>query len=92
MLALQVDASGALRRIHLPFVTAAGEGGAGAAVYRVEADGVVRYFDPEVSASWPPSPHASVSRLITAISTIRGASVLLYPHGGGAAPRARRES
>ena len=50
VLALQTDASGALRSIYLPFVTAAGAGGAGAAVYRVEVDGVVRYFDPEVSA------------------------------------------
>jgi adenylate cyclase len=49
VLALQPDASGRLRPIHLPFVAAAGEGGTGVATYRVEVDGVVRYLDPEVS-------------------------------------------
>jgi adenylate cyclase len=49
VLALQPDASGRLRSIHLPFLAAAGEDGAGAAVYRVESDGAVRYFDPELS-------------------------------------------
>jgi adenylate cyclase len=49
VLALQADASGRLRTIHPPFVAAAGADGTGAAVYRVESDGVVRYFDPETS-------------------------------------------
>ena len=49
VLALQPDVNGRLRPIYLPFIAAAGEGGAGAAIYRVEVDGAVRYFDPEVS-------------------------------------------
>ena len=49
VLALQPDASGRLRPIHLPFIAAAGDRGVGAAGYRVEVDGKVRYFDPEVS-------------------------------------------
>ena len=49
VLALTPDSSGRLRAIHLPFLAAAGEDGAGAAVYRVESDGAVRYFDPELS-------------------------------------------
>jgi class 3 adenylate cyclase/CHASE2 domain-containing sensor protein len=49
VLALQPDASGRLRAIHMPFLAAAGDDAAGAAVYRVESDGAVRFFDPEIS-------------------------------------------
>lgn len=45
VLALQPDATGRLRSIHAPFIAAAGKDGAGAAVYPVEPDGVVRRFD-----------------------------------------------
>lgn len=49
VLALQPDANGRIRPIYLPFLTAAGDNAAGAALYRVEIDGAVRFFDPEVS-------------------------------------------
>jgi class 3 adenylate cyclase len=49
VLALQPDARGELRAIHPPFLAAAGSGGSGAALFPVEADGVVRRVDPELS-------------------------------------------
>jgi class 3 adenylate cyclase/CHASE2 domain-containing sensor protein len=49
VLALQPDATGRLRPIYLPFLSAAGDAAAGAALYRIDADGAVRFFDPELS-------------------------------------------
>jgi class 3 adenylate cyclase len=49
VLALQPDADGRLRRIHPPFLAAAGSGGHGAALFPVDADGVVRRVDPQLS-------------------------------------------
>lgn len=49
VVALQPDAAGRLRSAYLPFIAAAGDNGAGAAAYGVGIDGVVRYFDPELS-------------------------------------------
>jgi class 3 adenylate cyclase len=49
VLALQPDAAGRLRTVHPPLLAAAGEAAAGAAVYRIEPDGVVRFVDPAVS-------------------------------------------
>jgi class 3 adenylate cyclase len=49
VLALQPDAQGRLRAIHPPFLAAAGSGGSGAALFPVEADGVVRRVDLQVS-------------------------------------------
>lgn len=45
VLALSVDASGAPRAIHRPFLAAAGEGATGYALLAPDADGVVRRFD-----------------------------------------------
>lgn len=44
VLAVTVDGSGATRPIHPPFVTAAGDGGAGYALLPIDRDGVVRRF------------------------------------------------
>lgn len=49
VLALQPDADGRLRPIHPPFLAAAGSGGHGAALFPVDADGVVRRVDPQLS-------------------------------------------
>lgn len=49
VLALQPDAAGRLRPIHMPFIAAAGDDATGAAVYPVAADGIVRYFDAATS-------------------------------------------
>lgn len=49
VVALQPDAAGRLRAPYLPFIAAAGDNGAGAAVYRIEIDGAVRYVDSELS-------------------------------------------
>jgi adenylate cyclase len=49
VLALQPDAAGRLRSIYPPFIAAAGNDGVGAAVYPVDADGVVRRFEPRIS-------------------------------------------
>lgn len=45
VLALTVDAAGRPRRVHPPFVAAAGPEGAGFALWSRDADGVVRRFD-----------------------------------------------
>jgi CHASE2 domain-containing sensor protein len=49
VLALQPDAAGGLRAIYPPYVAAAGEQGVGAAAFRIEVDGAVRFVDPEIS-------------------------------------------
>lgn len=49
VLALQPDAAGGLRPIYPPYVAAAGQHGAGAAAFRIEVDGAVRFVDPDIS-------------------------------------------
>jgi class 3 adenylate cyclase len=49
VLALQPDAQGRLRPVHPPFLAAAGDDAFGAATWRVDADGTVRRFDPQVT-------------------------------------------
>src|SRR5215467_2468607 len=45
VLALTVDETGETRRVHAPFLSAAGEGAAAYALWRVDPDGTVRRFD-----------------------------------------------
>lgn len=49
VLALQPDAGGGLRPIYPPYVAAAGPQGVGAAAFRIEVDGAVRFVDPDIS-------------------------------------------
>jgi adenylate cyclase len=71
--ALQPDAGGWLRPVHMPFVAAAGEGGTGVAAFRVEVDGVVRYLDPEVSTF--------VGVIAQHLGTVAGAGFIDYTRG-----------
>jgi len=50
VLAVTVDGAGATRPIHPPFVTAAGDGGAGYALLPIDRDGVVRRFHERLDA------------------------------------------
>lgn len=56
VLALTVDPSGKPRPIHRSFITAAGEGATGYALFPVDADGVVRRFDEHLTETLEPVP------------------------------------
>jgi class 3 adenylate cyclase len=56
VLALTVDPAGRPRAIHPPFVTLAGPGGAGYALFPVDADGSVRRFDEHLPGAAAPLP------------------------------------
>jgi adenylate cyclase len=56
VLALTVDPAGKPRAIHPPFVTLAGPGGAGYALFPVDGDGSVRRFDERLPGASGPVP------------------------------------
>jgi len=56
VLALTVDPSGKLRTVYPPFLTLAGPGGAGYALFPVEPDGMVRRFDERLGEGGEPAP------------------------------------
>lgn len=56
VLALTVDPSGKPRQIHRSFITAAGEGATGYALFPVDPDGVVRRFDEHLTETLEPVP------------------------------------
>ena len=56
VIALTVDPSGKPRTVHTPFLTLAGPGGAGYALFPVDPDGVVRRFDERLGETGEPVP------------------------------------
>jgi class 3 adenylate cyclase len=56
VLALTVDPAGTPRAIHPPFVTLAGPGGAGYALFPADGDGFVRRFDERLPGTSAPVP------------------------------------
>lgn len=87
VLALTVDPSGKPRTIHPPFVTLAGPGGMGYALFPLDRDGVVRRFDERLGEGGEPVPtlpgqmarHLKIEPRAGLIDYWRGASFEYVP-------------
>jgi len=80
VLALTVDPTGRPRTIHPPFVTLAGPGGAGYALFPVDGDGSVRRFDEHLPGAAGPVPTLA-GQMARHLKVEPRAGLLDYWHG-----------
>ncbi len=80
VLALTVDPSGRPRPVHRPFITAAGEGATGFALFPIDADGVVRRFDERLTETTEPVPTLA-GQMARRLGVEPGAGMIDYSRG-----------